>query len=132
MQESFYDLLSEVKGRGRTVFMSSHVLPEVARVCDRVALIRKGELSLLSTVEEIRRLAPRRVRVLFSRDVNLTEVFQEGVEVVDVKPRLWSLRVEGVLGPLLSMLTGYPVEDVEVEEPRLEDVLIKYYRGSEL
>jgi ABC-2 type transport system ATP-binding protein len=132
MQESFYDLLSEVKGRGRTVFMSSHVLPEVARVCDRVALIRKGELSLLSTVEEIRRLAPRRVRVLFSRDVNLTEVLDEGVEVVDVKPRLWSLRVEGVLGPLLSMLTGYPVEDIEVEEPRLEDVLIKYYRGSSL
>jgi len=131
MQESFYGLLLELKGRGRTVFMSSHVLSEVARVCDRIALIRKGELSLLSTVEEIRRLAPRRVRVMFSRDVTLNDKLQVSNDVVDAKPRMWNLRVEGVLGPLLSMLASYPVEDIEVEEPRLEDVLIKYYRGSD-
>jgi ABC-2 type transport system ATP-binding protein len=132
MQESFYGLLSELKRRGRTVFMSSHVLSEVARVCDRIALIRRGELSLLSTVEEIRKLAPRRLRVVFSRDVTLNDKLQVSNDVVDVKPRVWDLRVEGPLGPLLSMLASYPVEDIEVEEPRLEDVLIKFYRGSEL
>src|SRR4029077_4623516 len=63
MQESFYELLADVKGRGRTVFMSSHVLSEVGRVCDRIALLRKGELALLSSVEECRRLAARSVRV---------------------------------------------------------------------
>src|SRR5687768_249952 len=53
MQESFYALLKDAKRRGRTVFMSSHVLSEVARVCDRVALLRKGELVLLPSVEEV-------------------------------------------------------------------------------
>jgi ABC-2 type transport system ATP-binding protein len=62
MQESFYALLADVKRRGRTVFMSSHVLSEVERVCDRIALLRKGEMVLLSTVEEIRKLAPNRPR----------------------------------------------------------------------
>src|SRR5205085_7605168 len=69
MQESFYALLQEARQRGRTVFMSSHVLSEVERVCDRIALLRKGELVLLSGLEALRGLTARRVRVLFSRDV---------------------------------------------------------------
>src|SRR5712692_5207160 len=69
MQESFYGLLSDAKKRGRTVFMSSHVLSEVDRVCDRIAILRNGELVLLSAIEEIRKVASRRVRVHFSEDV---------------------------------------------------------------
>lgn len=128
MQESFYELLAELKRRGRTVFMSSHVLSEVARVCDRVALLRKGELALLAAVDEIRKLAARRVRVFFSKDVKVEPVFPEGVQIVDLKPREWSLSVEGLLGPLLHVLGTFPVKDLELQEPRLEDVLIKYYR----
>src|SRR6185312_891664 len=69
MQESFYKLLADVKQRGRTVFMSSHVLSEVGRVCDRIALVRKGELVLLSGIDELRKLAARPVRVSFAEDV---------------------------------------------------------------
>ena len=128
MQESFYHLLADVHRRGRTVFMSSHVLSEVERVCDRIALLRKGELVLLSSVGETRRLAARRVQVSFTADVNLAPGLPPGHEVVEVKPRLWDLRVEGPLGPLLQVLAGLPVKDIEVTEARLEDVLIKYYR----
>jgi ABC-2 type transport system ATP-binding protein len=132
VQEAFYQLLADLKLRGRTVFMSSHVLSEVARVCDRVALLRKGELALSATVEEIRKLAARRVRVFFAEEVRLDPVFPPGHQIVSLEPRLWSLRVEGLLGPLLGLLATLPVTDIEVEEPRLEDVLIKYYqRGQE-
>ena len=64
MQESFYALLAEAKQRGTTVFMSSHVLSEVERVCDRIALLREGELVLSTHLENMRRLAARCVRVL--------------------------------------------------------------------
>jgi ABC-2 type transport system ATP-binding protein len=129
MQESFYGLLAQVRERGRTVFMSSHVLSEVERVCDRIALLRKGELVLLSAVEEVRRLAPRRVHIYFDRDVTPPEL-PAGHEIVEIKPRVWSLRIEGLLGPLMALLSSLPVKDLEVEEPRLEDVLIRYYKGS--
>jgi ABC-2 type transport system ATP-binding protein len=131
MQESFYQLLADERRRGRTVFMSSHVLSEVERVCDRIALLRRGELALLSTVEEIRKLAARRMRVFFSEDVKIDPDLPPGHEVVEIKPRAWTLRVEGLVGPLLSLLSALPVKDLEVEEPRLEDVLIKYYREGE-
>jgi ABC-2 type transport system ATP-binding protein len=128
MQESLYGLLGEVRARGRTVFMSSHVLSEVERVCDRIALLRKGELVLLSTVEGIRRVAPRRVHVSFNGDVSAPPEFPPGHKIVEIGPRAWSLRIEGLLGPFICLLTGLPVRDVGVEEPRLEDVLINYYR----
>lgn len=129
MQESFYELLAEVKSRGRTVFMSSHVLSEVGRVCDRIGLLRKGELVLLSSVEDVRTLAPRRVRVRFDRDVDRSpgELPAE-CEVVEIQPRLWSLRVHGPLGWLIEHLSGLAVMDIEIDEPRLEDVLTRYYK----
>jgi ABC-2 type transport system ATP-binding protein len=128
MQESFYALLKEAKQRGRTVFMSSHVLSEVERVCDRIALLRKGELVLLAGVEAIRTLTARRVRVIFAHDVTAPTDLPAGHNLIETAPRLWRLDVTGPLGPLLATLARLPVEDLQVREGRLEDVLPKYYR----
>jgi ABC-2 type transport system ATP-binding protein len=130
MQESFYELLAEVRNRGRTVFMSSHVLPEVERVCDRIAMLRKGEVVLLTSVEDARKLAARRVRVAFQQDVAVPASLPQGYEMIDAKPRTWILRVTGHLGSLPSFLVALPVADLAVEEARLEDVLVKYYRDG--
>ena len=132
MQETFYGLLADVKRGGATVFMSSHVLTEVERVCDRIALLRKGELVLLSSVRESRRLAPRRVRVLFSENVTAHPELPPGHEPMEMSPRLWKLTVAGPLGPLLALLGGLPVKDMELEEARLEDVVLKYNREEAL
>ena len=130
MQESFYKLLVDARQRGRTVFMSSHVLSEVDRVCDRIALIRKGELVLLSGIEELRKLAARPVRVLFAEDVPAAASLPPGNEVVETGPRSWNLKVEGPLGPLLRAIATLPVRDIEIAEARLEDVILKYYRDG--
>jgi ABC-2 type transport system ATP-binding protein len=130
MQESFYELLADARNRGRTVFMSSHVLPEVERVCDRIAVLRKGEVVLLSSVEDARKLASRRVRVAFRQDVAVPASLPQGYEMIDAKPRTWILGVTGQLGSLPSFLAPLPVADLAVEEARLEDVLVKYYRDG--
>jgi ABC-2 type transport system ATP-binding protein len=130
MQESFYKLLMDVKQRGRTVFMSSHVLSEVDRMCDRIALVRKGELVLLSNVEELRKLAARPVRVLFAEDVPITASLPAGTEVTETSSRSWSLEVEGPMGPLLRAIATLPVRDIEIAEAKLEDVILKYYRAQ--
>jgi ABC-2 type transport system ATP-binding protein len=128
MQESFYGLLADVKRKGTTVFMSSHVLSEVERVCDRIALLRKGELVLLSSVQETRRLAERRVRVFFHTEVGGGLDLPPGCEVVEKSPLFLCFKVAGPLGPLVSALGRLPVKDIEVEEARLEDVVLKLYR----
>ncbi len=132
MQEAFYQLLAETRKRDRTVFMSSHVLPEVERVCDRIALLRGGEVVLLSSVEDARRQAvlstSRLVRVSFREDMVLPVALPQGYEMAEAKPRAWILRVTGPLGSLPSFLAALPVADLSVEEARLEDVLAGYYR----
>jgi ABC-2 type transport system ATP-binding protein len=131
MQDAFYELVAAARRRGRTVFMSSHVLPEVERVCDRVGLLRGGELVLLSPVHEVRSLAGRRVRVSFAEDVGLPPSWPDGCVVVETTPRLWELRVHGPLGPVVSLLTTRPIVDLDVQMPHLEEVLKKYYSGDE-
>jgi len=130
MQEAFYALLADVRRRGRTVFMSSHVLSEVERVCDRIAVLRKGELTLVAPVEQVRHLAPRRVLVRFAEDVPPlgASTLAGGVSLVSAAPRCWSFSVRGPLGPLLAQVATMPIADLTVDEPRLEDVVIDYYR----
>ena len=128
MQEAFYALLADVRRRGRTVFMSSHVLSEVERVCDRIAVIRKGTLVLLSTVDDLHRIAARRVRVIFDASTPPPPALPEGCELVDSMPTEWRVRVRGPLGPLLARLAGLAVRDLEVHEVPFEEVLRPYYR----
>ncbi len=109
VQRALHEILLELRGRGRTVFMSSHVLSEVERLCDRIAVIRAGEIVLVSTVEEARRRSGRLVRVHHANGQR-----QE-------------IEVAGELGPLLSQLRD--VKDLEIVEPSLEDVLASFYRS---
>lgn len=132
MQEAFYALLADVRTRGGTAFMSSHVLSEVQKVCSRIAVLRKGELAVVATVDEVRHRAPRRVVVTFDADVAVPAslAIPPGVELTAAQPRCWSLSIRGPLGPLMARLASLPVMDLTVEEPKLEDVVIDLYRET--
>ena len=73
-------------------------------------------------------MAPRRVRVYFSQNVNADSELPPGHQLTEKTPRLWRVTVVGPLGPLLALLEGLPVKDMEMEEARLEDVVLRYYR----
>jgi len=131
MQEAFYALLADVRRRGATVFLSSHVLSEVDRVCDRIGVLRTGELVLEAPVEQVRRVAPRTVRITFREPVAPPPAgWPASIEIVGVSGTRWSLRVLGSMGPVVESLAGLPVSDLDVREPRLEDVVMQYYRGA--
>jgi ABC-2 type transport system ATP-binding protein len=130
VQEAFYSLLDETRERGLTVFMSSHVLSEVERVCDRIAILRKGEVVLDAPVDEVRRRAPRAVRVTFAADVEPPSSWLPGIEPVSISARRWELRARAELGAFINGLSGLPVADLDVAERRIEDIVIDYYRGT--
>jgi ABC-2 type transport system ATP-binding protein len=131
MQDAFYRILSDLQERGRTVFMSSHVLSEVERVCHRIALIRNGSLVLISSVEELRAVAPRLVRVRFSQDVPSGPAgLPPNFQVLARDARSWSVSVSGPAGELVKRLQGLPVADLDIAEPRLEDMVMRYYREA--
>jgi beta-exotoxin I transport system ATP-binding protein len=130
VQEALNEILFELRSRGRTIFMSSHVLSEVERLCDRIGMIRSGEIVLLATVEEARRLGGRMVRVRFSSPVDPIAL-PGGMTFVAQTADSWQLRVDREIGELLPRIAALPVRDLEITEPALEDVLRAFYRKAE-
>ena len=73
VQQTFYAVIREAKAEGRTIFLSSHILSEVERTCDRVAIIRDGRLIRVDRVEALRDLAHHQVEIVFTGTVPQSE-----------------------------------------------------------
>ena len=131
VQHEFYELVDEARDAGQTVFLSSHVLPEVQRVCDRVAFIREGELIALENVAGLTGRAVREIEVLFSEPVppaafenvpGVTHVTVDGKQATALR-----LTVTGSLDPVVKKLGEFPVLDLTSRLPDLEDVFMTFY-----
>lgn len=127
VQREFYNLLKEEKERGKTVFLSSHILPEVERVCDRVGILRDG---LLVDVENIDALKTKRVRKL---ELTLREEVPEerlkipGTKLLYYRKQHVELEVYVHIGELMPKLAELPLEDIVFPEASLEDTFMKFY-----
>lgn len=126
MIEAFCETVAELRREGHTIFLSSHVLSEVERLCDRIALIAGGTLVKLATIEDIRHEFPRRVLITF-RTAPPPPVSLPGVTVLEAHERVWRLEVRGELGPVLDIVRGGEIADIQVDNFRLEDYIIGLY-----
>jgi ABC-2 type transport system ATP-binding protein len=117
MAEAFCETMLEMRAGGHAIFLSSHVLSEVERLCDRIALIAGGRLVKVASVDEIRREFPRRIRLTFSRIV-APPAPTPGTSIVHVTDREWTLDVRGGIGPILANTDRAALADVEVENFR--------------
>ncbi len=125
MIDAFAEEIAGLAAAGRTtVFLSSHVLSEVERICGRIALIRRGSLVTVRTLDELRGTHPRRVTILFSQPVTTAIPTVPGVTTVSRRDREWVLDVPGPLGPLITALGGLPVDDIRYSTPTLEDIVL--------
>lgn len=130
MQRAFYEVLDERRLAGRTVFFSSHILSEVERVCDRVAIIRAGELVALSNVEEL--LARRRRHVEMRVDGRAPELEGvAGVSDIVVKDSVVRCQLEGDVSAFLAAIGAASVRDLTIEPARLEEAFLEYYEADE-
>jgi ABC-2 type transport system ATP-binding protein len=129
VQHEFYHLLDEAREAGQTVFLSSHVLPEVQRVCDRAAFIREGELVAVEDVAAFTGRAVREIEVVFAEPVppsalagvpGVTGVLADGATAL-------RFTVTGSLDAAIKKLGEYPVLDLTSRLPDLEDVFMTFY-----
>src|SRR4051812_13278950 len=129
MQRAFYEILDERKRDGRTIFFSSHVLSEVERVCDRVAVVRAGRLVALDDVGALLARRRRRVEVRFAGAVpDLRAV--PGVADLTAEGATVTCSLDGDPGPFLAALATASVADVVIEPARLEDAFLELYEDA--
>ena len=125
-------MVREAKAEGRTIFLSSHVIDEVDRTCDRVAIIREGRLVQVDRIENIRQLAFHHVELTFDRPIPAA-VFTaiDGVSDLEVDGNVVRMRVNGPIGKVIAMSAAHGLIDVVSREPNLEDVFLAQYGAHE-
>ena len=128
MEVIFMDLMREERAAGRTIFLSSHNLSEVERLCDRVAIIREGRLVALEHIDALKAKRVRQMSVLFNQPVDPRAFERDGIVVLDRGERRVRLAVRGDINPLIRTLAAYDVVDLTFSEPDLEDVFLHYYK----
>ncbi len=129
IQHEFYEILDEVKAEGRTVFFSSHVLPEVQRVSDRVGIIRKGRLAAVEDVDAlIDRAALHRFEIEFASEVSKSEFEHlEGASDLAVEGRMLTVSVAGSPDELIKAAARYKILRLVTHEASLDDIFLTFY-----
>jgi ABC-2 type transport system ATP-binding protein len=126
MEMAFRACITEAKGRGQSVFLSSHILSEVEAVCDRVGILRAGRLVDEGSLEQLRHLSAQTVEVTF--DGPPPELGQlPGVAAAPMGPSGLRLEVSGGIAPLLAALADKPVASLITREPSLEEIFLHHY-----
>lgn len=128
VQQTFNELLFEARAAGRTVFLSSHIISEVERTCDRVAIIRDGRIVRLDTVEGVRALAAHEVELRFAAPVAgapFTSI--PGVINLVEEGRTLRMLVTGPIAPVVRLAGQYELVDFVSREPSLEEVFLSEY-----
>ena len=132
MQQEFYRIVGEAKSEGRTVFLSSHIMPEVERVCDRVAIIREGRLIAVEDVDVLKERAIRRLEIHFAGSVSLEQFGNiEGVRDIQVQDNVLTCTVAGEIDTLIKTIAQYRVVNVISHEPSMEEIFLAYYNRED-
>jgi len=130
MQHAFYTLMTDLRAEGRTIFFSSHILSEVERICDRVAIIRAGHLMAVHNVGEL--LARRRRKIsLRWRGVAPDLSTIPGIEEVTVNGTHVTATLSGEVAPFVRAVASPSLEDLTIEPASLEEAFLEYYADEE-
>jgi len=131
-KRALFGLLHQAHARGATIFFSSHILSEVEELCDRVALIRRGQLVAVDRIDDLRAHMQRRITVQFGKNAGVAErQLVQSPYITGLHPfgDRWQFMASD-LAAVLRMLASLEIEDVTIEPPSLEDIFLQYYRAE--
>ena len=129
IQQAFYDILKEENSRGATVFFSSHVLSEVQKLCDRVAILKEGQLIGIQSIKELRESGYKKVSLSAKEaiprdffDLSGIANYAETADKTSV-----SFMYNGNITTIIDKIHLLSLDDVLLEEPSLEEIFMHYY-----
>ncbi len=126
MQQVFYELLREEKDKGTTIFYSTHILSEISKICDRVGIIKEGELLKVEKVEEMQK---KNLNFVMIESEEIDKIIKDLNLDVALK-RNNTIRFKNNLSSdkLIKSLAKYKIDKVLIEEATLEDIFLHYYK----
>jgi ABC-2 type transport system ATP-binding protein len=127
MQQEFYRIIREEKNQGKTVFMSSHILAEVEAICDRVAIIRQGQLKVVEDIRALQEKTGKVLEVEFREPVTLDEFKLPGVSEVRQEDGKLVLIVHENLDRIIKTVANHRILNMSLQTYNLEQLFLRYY-----
>lgn len=127
LQNEIYNMLTDLKKKGTTIFISSHNLPEVEKVCDRIGIIKQGKMVAVETLDELAGKRLHRIEVHFAKKVPARDFDFDGVENITELADGLAFNVGGDVNPVIKKLSSYHVTDLSILHADLEEIFLKFY-----
>ena len=127
MQQKFFELLEEENKKGATILFSSHILGEVQRLCNRVAIIKEGKIIQLEKISALQENNYKKIRVQTTANLDQNYFNIEGVSNFEVKQTMISFLFRGNINSIMKKISEIEIANVWIEEPDLEEIFLHYY-----
>ncbi len=128
MQNVFYDLLKEYQQKGITIFLSSHNLAEVEKICHKVAIIRKGQIIKTESIAQLRKSLNRKLFITLKHPIEQVEL--NGARLISKQGLNLEFELSGDPEMMLRQLANWPVAEMTMPEPDLQEIFMNYYNGK--
>ena len=127
MQQTFFDILREENQKGVTILFSSHILSEVQKMCDRIAILKDGKVISLEDIETMRSNAYKKIILHMPETTEIQTLDMDGVSNFEQNGEQINFLFKGDVNMLLDSLRQHRLLDVLIEEPSLEEIFMHYY-----
>ncbi|MEG9297774.1 ABC transporter ATP-binding protein [Mangrovibacillus sp. Mu-81] len=127
MQQTFFDLLKEENRKGATVLFSSHILSEVQRMCDRVAIIKEGEIVQVEKISILKENNHKKFKLEVKSDISAGYFDLTGVNNLEVHEHHISFLFRGDINEIMKKIAEIDIANLWIEEPDLEEIFMHYY-----
>ncbi len=127
LQNTMYELIEEVAKQGTTVFMSSHNLAEVDRVCSRVGIIKKGKMVATESIKNLKEKRLYTITAFFKGAFDRQAFAMDNVQVTKEINEGLILSAKGDINPLVKKLSEFNLRDLQIEHASLEDIFLEFY-----
>lgn len=132
MQKKFFELIREENKKGATIFFSSHILSEVQKLCDRVAIIKEGKIIQVETIQNLRENSYKRITLEGKENFHKEQFVMEGITQVQIHQTNASFIYNGHINDMLKFLSTFDLNNADISEPDLEEIFMHYYTEKSL
>lgn len=131
MQETFFEILKEENKKGATILFSSHILSEVQKLCDRVAIIKDGTIIKIEDMKKLKEDNYKRIKLETNMTINKDFFNMEGITDLNIKDNIISFLFKGDINLITKKIAEMNINNLLVEEPNLEEIFMHYYKKGE-
>lgn len=129
LQNEVYEMLEEVTQQGATVFMSSHNLAEVDKVCHRVGIIRKGKMAAMESITSLKSKRIYTITSRFEEKVPESDLALDGLSIKKEIMGGYIMSYKGDINKLVAFLHDKKLNDIQIEHASLEDIFLEFYEN---